>query len=64
MADFISTAALILILVTCGSVVYDIFTYEDRQTKWERAHPGSTYIRGYRKFEKASARAEKAKGQV
>lgn len=64
MADFFSTAAMLLVLVTCGSIAYDVFTYEARQTKWERAHPGSTYIRGYRKFEKASMRAEKSKGQV
>lgn len=55
---------MLLVLVTCGSIAYDVFTYEARQTKWERAHPGSTYIRGYRKFEKASMRAEKSKGQV
>ena len=64
MIDFISTVALVLCLCALGSVLYDVFTYEERQLKWEKAHPGSTYIRGYRKFEQANVKASRMGGEL
>ena len=32
------------------SIGYDIYTYEKRQTAWEKAHPGKMYIRNYHKL--------------
>jgi hypothetical protein len=31
------------------SVAHDQFTYTARQDAWEKAHPGKTYIRHYRR---------------
>ena len=32
------------------SVLYDIYTYESRQAKWEKEHPGQEYVWNYRKL--------------
>lgn len=42
----------LIILVTVGSVSYDVLFYEDRQDKWEKAHPGLRYQKDYRKYHK------------
>lgn len=39
-----------LLLLATISVAWDLYTYGDRQKKWEKAHPGQTYIRNYRKL--------------
>lgn len=50
MVSLLSSLLMWSILIAAVSVGADYITYEDRQTKWERAHPGQNYIRGYRKI--------------
>lgn len=64
MADVAQTIAVWLALAAMASAAYDIYTYEDRQTKWEYAHPGATYIRNYRKVMRKAERARRMKGEV
>ncbi len=58
------TLLLFIVFAPIFSVWWDAFTYTDRQDKWEKAHPGATYIRGYRKFEKQSRKARRLGGEV
>ena len=47
----IGAIGVILLLLTTGSVViYDSYTYADRQSKWEKGHPGKTYIPRYKRL--------------
>ena len=64
MANLLDTIVVWLFLATIASVCYDVYTYETRQDKWEKAHPGATYIRNYRKFEKESLKARRMGGEV
>lgn len=54
---------LYIVWLTC-SVCWDLYSYEDRQKRWERAHPGATYIRGYRRFEKQSDKLRRMGGML
>lgn len=58
------TLAIYLICAIVGiSVGHDLYGYSDRQTKWEREHPGQTYTRGYKKLQKAMDKAATQGGQ-
>ncbi len=41
-----------VILVTWASCLHDYWTYEERQDRWEKLHPGEVYQRGFRKLNK------------
>lgn len=64
MGDFVATFILLFMVATCASVFLDLFNYEDRQAKWEKEHPGATYMRGYRKLERKTDKARKKMGEV
>lgn len=48
--------------ILIGSIGWDLFTYEQRQTKWEREHPGATYIPGYKRTLRQSERLKRKNG--
>lgn len=62
--DSVVTILFWTISIVTISVVYDFASYPARQDRWEREHPGATYIRHYRRFEKQSAKARKLGGEV
>lgn len=49
MYDVATTIALWIWLFIAVRVCYDLYTYTNRQAKWELTHPGKTYIRGYKR---------------
>lgn len=53
-----------LVVFAFISVIYDLHTYEDRQTQWEREHPGAVYIRHYKRLERQSKRARRLRGEL
>ncbi|WPH57750.1 hypothetical protein [Mycobacterium phage WXIN] len=52
MIDILSTVAFIMGVLALSSVFFDLAIYEQRQSKWENAHPGEKYYRNYRKLVK------------
>lgn len=64
MTELISTFSMLLFLAAFFSSAWDVYTYEQRQDAWEKAHPGSTYIRNYRKLMKQTDKARRMGGEV
>lgn len=50
--NFVAIVFITILFSALYSVGLDLTGYSARQDEWEKAHPGETYIRGYRKLKR------------
>lgn len=50
--NFVTIVFITILFSALYSVGLDLTGYSARQDEWEKAHPGETYIRGYRKLKR------------